>query len=179
MWVDTMQAGGEQGEVSAEAIALVREQLGQAAKVQGQIAQAGKQNQQFAQLLLLLLQHIADEKLIGHIFRQLTVLKIGIPAIFAQFLPFIMEYVHMQVSSWPFAELLPKAKQMPRSLDGLVTWMHDVFLVFPQLTKQTEEQKASLVIDLAQTYEFTNLEKLSEDQRTELRELVKSEMKKL
>lgn len=87
------------------------------AQMGGQIAQAGKKNKQFAQLLILLLQHITDEKLIGHIFRQLTVQKLSIPAIFAQFLPFIVDLVSLQVTAGPFVDLLPKAKMMPRSLE--------------------------------------------------------------
>lgn len=48
--------------------------------------------------------------------------------------------------------------------------------LFPQLAKQPVDQKASLVIDLAQVYGFTHLEELSEEQRANLWELVKKEM---
>lgn len=175
LWLNSVQMG-EQGEVSAEALVKVREDMQKSTQMRGQIAQAGKQNKQFAQLLVLLLQHIVDEKLVGHMFRQLTVQKFSIPAIFAQFLPFIVDHVQLQVSEWPFAELLPKAKSMPRSLEWLVERMKKVLIAFPQLTKQTEDQKASLVIDLAQIYDFTHLEQLSEDQRRDLWELVKKEV---
>jgi len=175
LWFNSVQ-WGEQGEVSAEAILKVREDMQKSAQMRGQIAQAGKQNKQFAQLLVLLLQHITDEKLVGHIFRQLTVQKFSIPAIFGQFLPFIVDHVQLQVSEWPFAELLPKAKAMPRTLEWLVVWMKQVFTAFTQLTKQTEDQKASLVVDLAQVYQFTRLEDLSDEQRAELWALVKKEV---
>jgi hypothetical protein len=89
---------GEQGEVSAEALIKVREDMQKSTQMRGQIAQASKQNKQFAQLLVLLLQHITDEKLVGHIFRQLTVQKFSIPAIFGQFLPFIVPYVQLNVT---------------------------------------------------------------------------------
>jgi hypothetical protein len=175
VWLNNVQIG-EQGEVSAEAIELVREDIKKSGEIRGQIAQAGKQNKKFAQLLILLLQHITDEKLIGHIFRQLTVQKHSIPAIFSQFLPFIVDHVAFNVSSWPFVDLIPKAKQMPRSLEWVVGWMKEVMCVFVSLSKQTNDQKASLVIDLAQVYNFTRLEDLSEEQRHDLWELVKKEM---
>ena len=146
------------------------------AQMRSQIAQGGKQNKQFAQLLVLLLQHITDEKLIGHIFRQLTVQKISIPAIFAQFLPLIVEYVQLQVTSGPFAELLPKAKTTQKSLDGIVSRCKQVYALFPQLAAQTVDQKTSLIIDIAQAYQFTRLEDLTEEQRTNLRDLVKKEI---
>ena len=175
LWLNSVQMG-EQGEVSAEALIKVREDMQKSTQMRGQIAQASKQNKQFAQLLVLLLQHITDEKLVGHIFRQLTVQKFSIPAIFGQFLPFIVPYVQLNVTEWPFATLLPKAQQMQKSLDWLVTWMKEVFGTFTQLTKQTEDQKASLIIDIAQVYDFTHLEDLTEEQRIALRELVKREV---
>jgi hypothetical protein len=119
--------------VSAEAVVRVREDMQKAAQMGGQIAQSGKQQKQFAQLLIVLLQHITDEKLIGHIFRQLTVHKASIPAIFAQFLPFIVDHVALNVNAGPFVELLPLAKSMSRSLEGLVTWMKKVNTVFVHL----------------------------------------------
>lgn len=176
LWLNSLQIG-EQGEVSAEAVLKVREDMKRSSEMRGQIAQAGKQNKQFAQLLVLLLQHVTNEKLVGHIFRQLTVEKFSIPAIFAQFLPFIVDHVALNVSAGPFAELLPKAKQMPRSLEWLVGWMKSVLAVFVQLHKQTQDEKASLVVDIAQTYGFTHLEDLPEEKRTELRELIKQEMR--
>jgi hypothetical protein len=54
--------------------------------------------------------------------------------------------------------------------------MKEVFGTFTQLTKQTEDQKASLIIDIAQVYDFTHLEDLTEEQRIALRELVKREV---
>gem|GEM_PF-3846144 len=54
--------------------------------------------------------------------------------------------------------------------------MKQVFTAFTQLTKQTEDQKASLVVDLAQVYQFTRLEDLSDEQRAELWALVKKEV---
>ena len=77
----------------------VRESQKKSGQMRGQIAQAGKQQKQFAQLLIVLLQHIVDEHLVGQIFRQLADQKVPIPAIFAQFLPFVIDYVHLQVSS--------------------------------------------------------------------------------
>lgn len=174
-WLNSIQLG-EQGEVSAEAVVKVREDMQKSAQMRGQIAQAGKQNAQFAQLLILLLQHITDEKLIGHVFRQLTESHFSIPAIFAQFLPFIVDHVQLQVTAGPFADLLPKAQQMDRSLEWLVGWMKWVYATFPQLAGQQTDQKASLVLDLAQVYEFTRLESLDEQQRKDLRELVKREV---
>jgi len=54
--------------------------------------------------------------------------------------------------------------------------MKEVFGTFTQLAKQTEDQKASLIVDLAQVYDFTHLEDLTEEQRTELWALVKREV---
>lgn len=175
MWLNSLQMG-ESGEVSAEAVVKVREDMQKSAQMRGQIAQAWAQQKQFAQLLILLLQHITDEKLIGHIFRQLTVHKASIPAIFAQFLPFLVDRVALNVNAGPFVELLPLAKSMPRSLDGLVSWFKKVNTVFAHLGKQEGDQKASLVIDCAQTYGFTNLEQLDEAKRDELWELVRKEV---
>lgn len=124
---------GESGEVSAEAVVKVREDMQKSTQMRGQIAQAGAQQKQFAQLLILLLQHITDEKLIGHIFRQLTVHKTSIPAIFAQFLPFLVNRVALNVNAGPFVELVPLAKSMQRSLDGLVGRFKKVNTVFTHL----------------------------------------------
>lgn len=175
MWLNSVQMG-ESWEVSAEAIVKVREDMQKSAQMRGQIAQAGVQNKQFAQLLIILLQHITDEKLIGHIFRQLTVHKASIPAIFAQFLPFLVWRVALNVSSGPFVELLPKAKAMHSSLEWLVEWMKGVQNTFPHLAKQSTDQKAAFVIDLAQAYNFTHLEQLDEQKRDELWELVRKEV---
>jgi hypothetical protein len=54
--------------------------------------------------------------------------------------------------------------------------MKEVFGTFTQLTKQTEDQKAGLIVDLAQVYDFTHLEDLTEEQRAELWALVKREV---
>ena len=54
--------------------------------------------------------------------------------------------------------------------------MKEVLTAFSQLTNQTEDQKASLVVDLAQVYEFTHLEDLSDEQRRDFWELVKKEV---
>ncbi len=49
-------------------------------------------------------------------------------------------------------------------------------MTFPHLAKQSIDQKASFVIDLAQAYNFTHLEQLDEQKRDELRELVRKEV---
>ena len=175
LWLNSVQMG-ESGEVSAEAVVKVREDMQKSAQMRWQIAQAWVQNKQFAQLLILLLQHITDEKLIGHIFRQLTVHKASIPAIFAQFLPFLVGRVALNVSSGPFVELLPKAKAMHSSLEWLVEWMKWVQKTFPHIATQSIDQKASFVLDLAQAYNFTHLEQLDEAKREELWDLVRREV---
>ncbi len=75
--------------MSEEELARVREDMKKAAQIRGQIAQAAQHNQQYAQLLGVLLQQVNDELLLGHIFKQLIVYKVEPTGIFAQFMPYL------------------------------------------------------------------------------------------
>lgn len=161
-------------EVWAEEVARVREDAKRSAQMRAQIQQAGQQQKQFAQLLILLLQRVTDEQLIRHIFRQLVDEKLPIPAIFAQFFPRIHDKVQMSVKEWPFAVLVPAAQQMAWWIEGVVQWFRLVHTQFPILMGYS--QKVAIVVDTLIAYQLIQKALLTDEQYQELIALVQSEI---
>lgn len=165
--------GKEGTEVSAEAVVKVREDMAKAAQMWGQIAQSTKQNKQFAQLLVLLLQYVTDNNMVDHIFLQLTQHRVPIPTIFAEFLPFIHDKVQLNVSSGPFVELLPKAKAMTYDFEGLLVRYGTLFQHFAFLKNLWTTYLCKLIIETAHAYEFVDLAKVDQKARNELLDRVR------
>lgn len=176
LWIETGGGLWSDTEVSEDELVRVRENMHQAAQLQGQIAQTSKQSKQLAQLLVLLLQHITDERLIDDIFVQLTEHKIPIPAIFAEFLPRLVDKVQLNVSGWPFASLLPQARTMTHSLEGVVGRISTIKQHFPQLTVLPKSYRQAFILDITEVYGYTTLSSLDAQQVEELRHLLEKSL---
>lgn len=173
-WLEPV-SWGQSAEVSAEEVARVREDIQKSAQMRAQIQQVGQQQTQYAQLLILLLQRVSDDKLIGHIFHQLVEYKFPIPTLFAQFLPRIHDKVQMNVQEWPFAVLVPAAQQMDQSIEGVVKRFNMVNKQFAILVDYP--QRVALVTDILSAYQLVDMTILSPEKRHELEELIKKEIR--
>lgn len=173
-WGIEWSGGAQSAEASAEEVARVREDMQKSAQMRAQIQQAGQQQKQYAQLLILLLQRVTDDILVGHIFHQLVDYKLTIPALFAQFLPRIHDKVQLNVQEGPFARLMPLAQQMERSIGGVVSRFKIVNEQFTPLAwypKRTE-----LVLDVLRAYQLVDMTTLAAEKQQELEALVKKEI---
>lgn len=102
-----------------------RDDSAKAQQVRTQIKQIQQQNKQFADMLSLLLQLINDEKVLTHVFAQLTQHHIPIPAIFAQFLPVIRHQIDTSIYAPLYGDLRTMQPDQ-ETVSSMVTWLQHV-----------------------------------------------------
>ena len=154
-----------------------RDDAKRAKQVRAQIQKAQQQNKQFAEMLTLLLQYITDDTLLGHVFKQLIDYHIAIPAIFAQFLPFLQNRIETDIYKNIYGALWEK---LPReeNLVNLVGWLKTVRASSNSLQAIDIVEYTHFVIRYLHRYEVVDREKMNEKKRGEMQKEIKKEIQK-
>ena len=149
-----------------------RDNAKKAKQVRAQIQKAQKKNKQFAVMLTLLLQYIDDDTLLGYVFQQLIDYHVAIPAIFAQFLPFLQNRIETNIYKNMYGALWEKLPQ-EESLVNLVRWLKTVRTSSQSLQAIDIVEYTHFVVRYLHRYKLVDWEKMDEEKRGELHTEVK------
>lgn len=158
-------------EASEEDLQRVRESIGKAKQIRGQIITSQAHNKQFAQMLSLLLQAIDDNVLLDMVFNQLIEWKVAIPAIFAQFLPYMKHHVSIDVYQplyGPLREHLPDQD----SLEAVVWWLKRVRTASKSLAQKPIDDYIAFVVRYLWWMKFVDVWGLTQEQEQELKKSI-------
>lgn len=163
------------GEASEEELQRVREDMGNAKQVRAQIKQIQQHNKQFALMLSLLLQFIDDDKVLGYVFKQLIDQKIPIPAIFAQFLPFLRHRIDIATYESLYGEL---RKKLPKqdTVVSLVDWLKEVRQASSILQSVPIQSYLPFVLDYLHRMQVVDLVALEVEKRSILEATLHKEL---
>ena len=155
----------------------VRDNAKKAKQVKAQIQKVQKQNKQFAAMLTLLLQLINDDILLGMVFKQLIDHQVSIPAIFAQFLPFLQHKIDIEIYKNMYGVLWEK---LPReeNLVNLVARLGQVKASSGSLQAIEIGEYVHFVIRYLHRYEVVDWDKMDKEKRKEFHGKVKKELER-
>jgi hypothetical protein len=162
-------------EASEEDLQRVREDMTKAKQVRGQIQDMQKQNKQFALMLSLLLQLIDDDKVLNYVFVQLIDQKIPIPAIFAQFLPFLRKRIDIATYQPLYGELREKLPQEETAV-SLVARLDTVRSSSSALQQVKVQLYLPFILDYLQWMKVIDMTTLEPEKRTQLEQSIVKEL---